>query len=62
MGLAPGPSDVLGLYEAVVSGVADATKTLERRHDAEAALLAERDEAHQVAEQLAQVDAQAEAG
>jgi uncharacterized protein YhaN len=59
MGLPPETSDVLGLYHAVVSGVADATKTLERRQDAEAALLAERDEACELAGQLAQVQAQA---
>jgi uncharacterized protein YhaN len=59
MGLPPKPSDVFGLYQAVVSGVADAAKMLERRQDAEAALLAERDEARLLAEQLAQVDAQA---
>ncbi|WP_421019655.1 hypothetical protein, partial [Klebsiella pneumoniae] len=45
MGLPAETSDVLELYHAVVTGVADATKTLERRQDAEAALLAERDEA-----------------
>ncbi|RXG90043.1 AAA family ATPase [Bradyrhizobium zhanjiangense] len=60
MGLAPRPSDVLGLYQVIVSGVADATKTLERRQDAEAALLAERDEARALAEQSAQVEAQAQ--
>ncbi|MGY4370654.1 uncharacterized protein YhaN [Bradyrhizobium sp. LB1.3] len=59
MGLTAKSSDVLGLYQAVVSGVADATKTLERRQDAEAALLAEHDEARQLAEEFAQVQAQA---
>jgi uncharacterized protein YhaN len=59
MDFAPRPSDVLGLYQAVVSGVADAMKTLERRQDAEAALLAECDEARELAEQRAQIEAQA---
>ncbi|WP_431203186.1 ATP-binding protein [Bradyrhizobium betae] len=59
MGLTPETSDVLALCHAVVSGIADATKTLERRQDAEAALLAERDEACELAGQLAQVQAQA---
>ena len=58
MGLAPRPSDVLGLYLAVVGGVADAVKMLERRQNAEAALLAERDEARDLAEQSAQIEAQ----
>ncbi|MBR0965357.1 AAA family ATPase [Bradyrhizobium diazoefficiens] len=60
MGLPAETSDVLELYHAVVTGVADATKTLERRQDAEAALLAERDEACELAGQLAQVQAQAQ--
>lgn len=57
--LAPRPFDVLGLYQSIVSEVADATKTLERRQNAEAAVLAERDEARELAEQWAQVEAQA---
>ncbi|OKO71307.1 AAA family ATPase [Bradyrhizobium sp. AS23.2] len=59
MGLASRPSDVLGLCQAVVSGVADATKALDRRHDTEARLLAERDEARLIADQLAEVEAHA---
>ena len=58
MGLAPRPSDVLGLYQAVVGGVADAVKMSERRQNAEAALLAEQDEARDLAEQSAQIEAQ----
>lgn len=59
IGLPSNPSDVLGLYQAVVSSVASATKTLELRQNAEAAVLAERDEARELADQLAQVEAQA---
>jgi uncharacterized protein YhaN len=58
IGLAPRPPDVLGLCQAVMDGVADATKTLDRRQEIDARLLAEQDKARRLADELAEVQAQ----
>ena len=59
LGLAPRPGDALGLCHAVMQSVTEATKTLDRRHDIEARLLAEQDKARGLTEELDVVRAQA---
>jgi uncharacterized protein YhaN len=59
IGLSPRPHDVLGLCQAVMDGVVGATKTLDRRQEIEARLLTDQDKARRLAEELAEVQAQA---
>ena len=59
IGAPPSPSDLLALCEAVVVGVASATKTLDRRQEVEARLTAEQDKARSLAEETTEVQAQA---
>jgi uncharacterized protein YhaN len=58
LGLALRPSDALGLCNAVMDAVTEATKVLDRRNDISARLLAEKDKARDLAEDLAIVHAQ----